>query len=172
MKLPITIILGLTASVSAIDVGLRSRSNCDSRGGGWLCTNLNPNSCCGISSGHVASIIFYAIPTEWSLELRGHDGGNCNRLSTVDGIFGGTERCLNAGWYTGASYVFRSKRRTAQESACTSSVAPDVLFLADGQKYNIVNMDHGLIEELAGFATNGSSVEDIPAVFKPFEIAA
>jgi hypothetical protein len=49
---------------------------------------------------------------------------------------------------------------------------PDILFLADGQNYNITGMDLGLIQELAGFATNGSFVADIPAVFKPFEITA
>jgi hypothetical protein len=47
-----------------------------------------------------------------------------------------------------------------------------VLFLGDGQKYNIVDMDYGLVEELAEFAQNGSVVADIPEVFRTFEIAA
>lgn len=197
----LTIILSLTASVSAIDVGLRSRDGCDSRGGGFLCTNLNPNvnilsfhkprtpldhtisnvppqNCCGIPSGSVRSVIFYAVPTGWFLELRGHEGGNCDKLKTVDTLYGGTEKCLNSGPYTGAGYGFRSKKREAQEGACSSTpetcttTMPDVLFLGDGQKYNIVDMDYGLVEELAGFAENGSVVADIPEAFKAYEIAA
>jgi len=197
----LTIILGLTASVSAIDIGLRIRNGCDSRSGGWVCTNINPDvnilsfhkpgtplnhiisnvppqRCCGIPSGTFGSIIFYAVPTNWFLELRGHEGGNCARTKTIDTLFGGTEKCLNSGPYTGAGYGFRSRKREAQEGACSStpetctSTMPDVLFLGDGQKYNIVDMDYGLVEELAGFAENGSVVADIPEVFKAFEIAA
>lgn len=201
MKL-LTIILGLTASVSAIDVGLRNRNGCDSRSGGWVCTNLNPNVnilsfyipgtpfnhtisnvppqvCCGIPTGSVGSIIFFAVPTSWFLELRGHEGGSCGRVRTVETLSGGTEKCLNSGPYTGAGYSFISGKREAQEGACsstsetcTSSKMPDALFLSDGQKYNIANMDPGLVEELVGFAHNGSVVADIPEVFKPFEIAA
>lgn len=197
----LTIILGLTASVSAVDIGLRIRNGCDSRSGGWLCTNSNPNvnilsfhkpgtpskhtisnvppqTCCGIPSGTFGSVIFYAVPTNWFLELRGHEGGNCARLKTVDTIFGGTEKCLNSGPYSGAGYGFRSNKREAQEGPCASisgtctPTMPDMLFLGDGQKYNIVGMDYGLVEELAGLARNGSLAADIPEVFKPFEIAA
>ncbi len=197
----LTIILGLTASVSAIDVGLRSRNACGSSGGGFLCTNLNPNVnilsfhelgtplnhtiynvppqlCCGIPSGSVTSIIFYAVPTNWYLELRGHEGGDCARLKTVDTLYGRTEKCLNSGPYTGAGYSFRSNKREVQEGACSSTpetctpTMPDVLFLGDGQRYNIVDMDYGLVEELAGFAENGSVTADIPEAFKAFEIAA
>jgi len=39
----LAIILGLAASASAVDIALRIRSGCDSRGGGWVCTNINPN---------------------------------------------------------------------------------------------------------------------------------
>ncbi|KAH7311038.1 hypothetical protein BKA65DRAFT_413672 [Rhexocercosporidium sp. MPI-PUGE-AT-0058] len=168
----LAVILGLTASVSAIDIGLRNWGGCDSRGGGWVCTNWNPNSCCGIPSGTVSSVVFYAIPNNWFLELRGHEGGNCNALKTVDTIFGGTEKCLNSGPYTGAGYSFRSRKRGVEGTTCTTTTMPDVLFLGDGQRYNIVDMDSSLIEELAGFAQNGSVVADIPEVFKAFEIAA
>lgn len=197
----LTIILGLTASISAIDVSLRVRSNCDSRSGGYTCTNVDPNvnilsfhksgtllnhtfsklppqRCCGVPSGSYASVVFYAVPTNWFLELRGHEGSNCNILKTIDTLFGGTEKCLNSGPYTGGGYGFRSKKREAQEGACSSTsenctpIMPDVLFLGDGQKYNIIDMDHGLIEKLAEFAQNESVVADIPEALKPFEIAA
>jgi hypothetical protein len=111
--------------------------------------------------------------------VRGHEGGNCARTKNVETLFGGTEKCLNSGPYTGVGYGFRSRKRGAPEGACsstsetcTTSVAPDVLFLSDGQKYNIVDMDSGLVEELAGLARNGSVVADIPEAFKAFEIAA
>ncbi|KAK3326841.1 hypothetical protein B0H66DRAFT_169991 [Apodospora peruviana] len=176
----LTVLLGLAASVSAIDAALRVRGGCDSRGGGAVCTNLNPNTCCGVPSGSYSSLVFYAVPKNWFLELRGHEGGNCGRVKTVDTLFGGTERCLNSGPYTGAGYSFLSRKRgekieadecSASATPCTP-VAPDQLFLADGQKYNIVDMEIGLLEELTGLMENGSTKADIPAVFKTFEISA
>jgi hypothetical protein len=100
-------------------------------------------------------------------------------VRTVETLSLGTEKCLNSGPYTGAGYGFRSQKREEQEGdcslapkSCNSSTMPDVLFLSDGQKYNIADMDHGLVEELAGLAYNGSVAADIPEIFKAFEIAA
>lgn len=99
-------------------------------------------------------------------------------MKTYDTIFGRTEKCLDSGPYTGAGYGFRSRKRGAPEGACSSTseacipTMPDVLFLGDGQKYNIVDMDSGLVDELADFAKNGSVVADIPETFKAFEITA
>jgi hypothetical protein len=130
--LNLTVLLGLAASVSAIDASLRVRSNCDSRSGGHTCTNLNPNvnilsfdksgtplnhkvanvplqNCCGVPSGSYSSLVFYAVPTSWFIEIRGHEGGNCGRVKTVDTISGATEKCLNNGPYTGAGYSFLCK---------------------------------------------------------------
>ncbi|PQE29354.1 hypothetical protein CJF30_00011354 [Rutstroemia sp. NJR-2017a BBW] len=175
----LAIILGLATSASAIDIALRYRSGCDSRSGGHICTNINPDTCCGIPTGSANSAIIYAVPTEWFLEFRGHEGGNCGPVRTSESFGSATERCLNSGPYTGAGYSFRSSKREEQESACSlapegcnSSTMADVLFLSDGQKYNIANMDHGLVEELSEFAHNGSVAADIPEKFKPFEIAA
>ncbi|CAD6446985.1 eff73fd5-285f-4511-952f-7698999bf6ef [Sclerotinia trifoliorum] len=178
--LNLTVLLGLAASVSAIDASLRVRGNCDSRSGGHTCTNLNPNNCCGVPSGSYSSLVFYAVPTNWFIEIRGHEGGNCGRVKTVDTISGATEKCLNNGPYTGAGYSFLSRKREGeqiQEGACSASetctpVKPDQLFLADGQKYNIVDMNTGLLEELTELMENGSITADIPEVFKAFEISA
>ncbi|KAM7216523.1 hypothetical protein V8F06_008051 [Rhypophila decipiens] len=176
----LTVLLGLTASVSAIDVALRFRGNCDSRSGGHTCVGLNPNTCCGIPSGTAPSIVFYAVPTNWFIEVRGHEGGNCGRVRTVDTINRATERCLNNGPYTGAGYSFLSRKRSGElvrEDTCAATtgctpVAPTQLFLADGQKYDIANMDADLYEELNSLMESGAVKADIPAVFKTFEISA
>ncbi|CZS89962.1 uncharacterized protein RAG0_09602 [Rhynchosporium agropyri] len=176
----LTVLVGLAASVSAIDVGLRSGSNCNSNGGGWLCTNLNPNTCCGIATGSVSSVIFYAIPRDWFLQVRGHEGGSCGRVRTTENVQGATERCLSNGQYTGAGYSFNSRKRGIMgtpEDVCAASatctpVLPDQLSLSDGQKYNIVDMDTGLLEELTELMINGSVASDVPEVFKSFEVSA
>lgn len=178
--LNLTVLLGLAASASAIDAALRVRGNCDSRSGGHTCVNLNPNTCCGVPSGSYSSLVIYAVPREWFIEIRGHEGGNCGRVKTVDTINGDTEKCLNNGPYTGAGYSFLSRKRGGEqvrEDVCAAagnclSVKPDQLFLADGQKYNIKDMDAGLYEELNGLMENGATVAEIPEVFKPFEIPA
>ncbi|KAL2065343.1 hypothetical protein VTL71DRAFT_3012 [Oculimacula yallundae] len=178
--LNLSVLLTLAASVSAVDISLRAWGNCDSRGGGVTCTNKNPNSCCGVPTGSYSSTVIYAVPGDWSLEFRGHEGGNCGRVKN-SAAFRGGEYCLGGGPFTGAGYSFVSKKRRGEQAqegtcsasgACTGTVAPDQLFLADGQKYNIVDMETGLFEELHGLMQNGSVKADIPAVFKTFEISA
>lgn len=39
----LTIILGLTASVSALDIALRVETGCDDGSGGFTCTSVEPN---------------------------------------------------------------------------------------------------------------------------------
>lgn len=45
------------------------------------------------------------------------------------------------------------------------SVKPDVVSLADGQKYDISGLDDELVKELVDFAFNGTTTEDIPAAY-------
>lgn len=63
------------------------------------------------------------------------------------------------------------------ESGCPASttctpVEPDQYVLADGQKYNVTDMDKALAQELWGLVVKESVTEDIPEVFKPFAISA
>lgn len=197
----LTTILALTASVSAIDIALRNRGDCSERGGGFTCTGVNPNvnifpsifdapssnhpvpnvrsqQCCGIPTGSVGSVVIYYVPTGWALDVRGHEGGRCDAMKSSETLLGGTWKCLRSGPYTGAGYGFRNFKRGAPEGTCSSTsencvpVMPDQLFLGDGQKYNIVDMDSELVEELAELAKNGTVAADIPETFKAFEIAA
>ena len=123
--------------------------------------------CNNITSAFIASIFSSVIASIF----------NCHRTSPF------RESILNHLQYAtphhhSRSYSFRSSKREVQEGACGSTpetctpVMPDVLSLDDGQKYNIVDMDYGLVEELAGLAQNGSVAADIPEAFKAFEIAA
>jgi len=62
-------------------------------------------------------------------------------------------------------------KRASTLDTCTQTM-PDVLLLGDQQKYNIINIDYSLVEELAGLAQNRSVVAEVSEVFKAFEIPA
>lgn len=71
----------------------------------------------------------------------------------------------------------RKRGEQIQDGACSAPgdctpVVADQLLLADGQNYNSVDMDAGLLEEWTGLMVNGSTTADIPGVFKAFEISA
>lgn len=110
------------------------------------------------------------MPLDWNLELRADDGGTCSRIRTAIITYGNSYQCLSSGPYTGGKYVFHSKKRYAEEDPSQECRKPDVLLLGDGQKYNIKDLEDGLIEELAGYAINGTATADIPEAFKKFEI--
>ena len=47
---------------------------------------------------------------------------------------------------------------------------PDMLIFEGGQKYDLVNMEEGLIEELSSFMANKTAVADLPEVYHQFEV--
>ncbi|RYP21723.1 hypothetical protein DL765_002079 [Monosporascus sp. GIB2] len=144
------IILGLATAASAIDVYFHTtRSDCQ---------------------GAEDSIGFRGIPTNWFLEVRGYEGGGCRSVKTLDTAFQTNFRCLGNGPYTGASYIFRGKKRGA-EAGTKKCTLPDTLILDDGTKYSLVDMEDSQREELVAIASNGTAAADIPEAFKVFEKA-
>lgn len=78
------ILLGLLSAsvnlVGAIDIYLYNAAHSCS-GTAHVCTNVNPNTCCGQGGNDAHSLAWRAKPSSWSLDLRGHSDGNCNRES-------------------------------------------------------------------------------------------
>lgn len=155
-----SILLGLSAAVSAIDIRLRSGGGCT--GGYFACTSQNPNTCCYYGQARFPSVGFVAIPTSWHIQVRAWTGGACTTLSIAQTIVGTTNVCLNDGSgfarLSGGGYGFVNKKRGeigARETcavdapACENSVKPNMLVLEDETtKFNIVDMPEDLLTAL------------------------
>ncbi|KAM7190186.1 hypothetical protein V8F20_009808 [Naviculisporaceae sp. PSN 640] len=185
------ILVGLLSAsanlVGAIDIYLYDADH-GCAGAAYVCTNVNPNVCCGNDSNDHHSIAFRAKPPSWSLDLRGHSGGRCSR-TTIAGQSGtgGTDTCwttapgrIPLGDFSGAGYSFRNKRRTTAEglcpdtdeesSTCGGRQLPDRLDLADGTKYNITGLTHAERLELRAAVFTEATAADIPTKFNQFKI--
>ena len=149
-----SIILGLAAVASAVDIRFFSGSKC---GGGALvqCGNQPPNKCCQ-NSYKVNSVGVYAIPSNWKLVTRSYRNGNsCASGDKVHEfnsngatwVCHGTQGIFN-GDYRGAGYSFLNKRRATDTSDDQECAKPDTLFLEDGQKYNIAGLGDAETEEM------------------------
>ncbi|KAF1846860.1 uncharacterized protein K460DRAFT_392349 [Cucurbitaria berberidis CBS 394.84] len=175
----LSIVLGLAAAASAIDVRIHAGSNCDR--GAYECLNLTPNRCCYVESGLYGSIGFYGVPTNWNIECRGHSRSGDNRCGVqkvTENLSGGTFKCLRGGGFTGAGYGFRGKKRSSEVcdaetsgQTCTEFQKADVIVLEDGKKYLLSGMEESLLDELVQLAMNGTVAADIPEGFKKFEKA-
>lgn len=140
-------LVGLVATASAVDVYLHVGGDCS--GNAIVCVGINPNNCCGGSGADIfPSVGFRGIPFDWTLQTRGHNGGNCNGLREVQRAAGTNFMCLRNGWFSGGGYGFTNKKREnavddacAAAESCTGSQKPDLLLLEDGGKYNIADMD-------------------------------
>lgn len=138
------ILLGLAATAAAIDARLYYNSGCS--GSGVQCGGLNPDTCCPAGNNDFGSVEFRFIPLDWTIEARGHSGGNCNNLqergypTRVDSI------CLNLGPFSGAGYGFRGKKRG--ESGYTDCAKHDTLFTEDGINYKIADLDDDTVAKL------------------------
>lgn len=155
-----TIILALSAAVSAIDIRLHvgvGNTNC---GNTYLvCVGLNPGVCCANSGIVHNSAAFVAIPSNWNIRTMGFYSGGCNALSMSGSSSGATYKCLaqpNSQFaFSGARYEFIGKRRSEQ-AQCTSdgessscTVAKPNLFVLEGTtEYDLVDMPDTLVETL------------------------
>ncbi|KAF2196156.1 hypothetical protein GQ43DRAFT_476580 [Delitschia confertaspora ATCC 74209] len=161
-----TILLGLAASVSAIDIRLRAGSGCT--GSYQACTGINPDTCCGKSNYRFTSVGYVAIPTDWRIQARAYSNGDCSNLVGLQTIQRTTNACINEpnsfATLSGGGYNFLNpnKRRTPipmeqcdAGRACKFVAEPDTLVLEDDTKVDL--------------ATNGTTVENIPQEFKAYE---
>lgn len=135
---------GLVASsVSAIDVR-RYVTQRACNGNYIYCPNLQPNTCCGDNSGSnvYGAIACVAVPTNWNIECRGHNGANCAGLSQLQRNFGGDFVCLTNGPFSGGGYGFVNKKRgvSGEETSSEDCVAPAGAGFGDGTTYNLEAM--------------------------------
>jgi hypothetical protein len=143
------LILPLAAVASAIDVRFSTAMHC---GGGarLVCHNINPQQCCRIQVD-ANSVSFIAIATNWHLLTRAYrekQGTFCNSEDIMNSFTsnGATTVCHGTGGifpgnYRGANYGFIDKRRATDTSDKKACVKPDLLVLADGQEYEIADLD-------------------------------
>ncbi|KAG4434242.1 hypothetical protein IFR05_010284 [Cadophora sp. M221] len=103
-------------------------------------TRLNPSftfTCCGVPTGSVPSLGFRGIPTNWFLQVRGHEGGGCRLMKTIETVSFTNFKCLGSGPYTGDGYGFLSERTVrgtegVETVAAEKCALPDFLVLEDG----------------------------------------
>ncbi|KAI8311000.1 hypothetical protein K4K59_007780 [Colletotrichum sp. SAR11_240] len=143
------------ASVSAINIRFHVGSSCG--GNAVVCTNINPNTCCGRSGGGIFPTVgFRGIPTNRNLECMGHSGGNCNNLREVQPARNTNFICLYSGGFSGGffggGYGFAARKRAEDDSCstggCANQVRPDTLLLEDGGKYDIAGLEGAPLTEL------------------------
>ena len=161
------ILLGLVATVSAIDSYFHLGENCD--GPAIVCTGLNPDVCCTASASN--SVGYRGIPLDWSISTTAFTGGGCtnygNRGSASGSNFICMPRCCGNAGYSGTKYRFGSKKRSEiegealtgteeeeeEDKPCTSSQKANQLVLVDGTKYDIVDLDDDNLNQLVCCAT-------------------
>ncbi|KAK4198514.1 hypothetical protein QBC40DRAFT_256027 [Triangularia verruculosa] len=174
-----TALLALVASASAIDLYLHGNNDC---GGSELrCNNRNPNTCCGTNaSTPYRSVAVRGIPSGWSLQGRGYDQGNCNRLQTISGNNGNLWICnrSNNFFYTGVGYNFVSRKRNGVDvpvgvvakDVKEECQRPDALVLEDGTEYDLTSLNEENFDSLVTIGFNASSSADIPEHFQSLQI--
>ncbi|TLD28205.1 hypothetical protein PspLS_03756 [Pyricularia sp. CBS 133598] len=174
-----SLLLGLAATASAIDIRGHSQDGC--RGGYRSCTNSNPRVCCSFNSSATSgrsSVAVVAIPTNWRITARAWTGGSCRYIANHGESGGSRSICLrytSRGDRTGAFYWFNSLKRAVDESCpaeqpgvgkCDAVVEPDVIGLADGTEYNIAGLSADKVEEIEKVADSGAGAEAMPAEFQ------
>ncbi|KAF2666641.1 hypothetical protein BT63DRAFT_472947 [Microthyrium microscopicum] len=161
----LAVIFACMAAVSALDIRLFEGRDC--KGGTFTCTNVNPNSCCGIPSGGVSSVGFYGILPQWNIECRGHENGRCANTKTIQVAFNTNFKCLNDGPYTGGGYGFRANKARGlglDKQTSGEQQMPDRFETADGRKYNLAALDTDQLVEFIDQTANGTSLEAYKAL--------
>ncbi|TEA10529.1 hypothetical protein C8034_v009556 [Colletotrichum sidae] len=172
------ILLGLVASVSAIDIYLHVAGGCD--GNSVMCSNMPPNMCCGGSGVDIFPTVgFRGIPYEWNLECRGHSGGNCNNLREVQPARNTNFVCLYSGGFSGGGYGFAAAKRDGEDGTCAAGSCafqqkPDTLLMEDGGKYDLTQLEGAAFTELMQYvlaiAGSGANTTDIPEQFNAYKL--
>lgn len=134
MQLP-TILLGLIATVSAIDISFYFGEGCS--GNGIVCRNASPNMCCGGAGINYTSIGFSGIPPDWRTRCKVWGPGGCSsfpiRTLTPRSDF----VCFEGGGYYSASYDLALVER---------SDAADGASIAERQDWSQVDYDLGDVD--------------------------
>ncbi|KAL8396982.1 hypothetical protein RB594_003901 [Gaeumannomyces avenae] len=171
----------LATSAAAIDLHLEFAGGCSTSGGGAICFNYNPNTCCSVNQGTIfGSGSFRAIPREWNIQARGHAPSNCGSIRQQEDSRGRDYVCLNNGPFGGLGYGFNNRKlvrgvavpRDVEEPEA-KCVQPNVVYLADGTQYNYTAILEAKVDtaELFKAAQAGASVADMPEGLATFKLA-
>ena len=144
-------VLALTAAVSAIDIRGHSESHCGGNIVTW--TNAQPDRCYGYTNGISYAFSFVAIPTNWAIQTRVYEGGQCSREAWTARSLGRDNICMGAEvnnrLYTGAGYGFNGKKRSeGVASDGKDCVKPDLLTMVDGQTYALQGIDDAELDTM------------------------
>jgi hypothetical protein len=148
----LALLLVLAATSSAIDVYLYTFADCTDEYSVYV--NVNPNVCLGpASEDYYSSIAFRAIPRQWSLDVRAHQGGACHHGTPYSRLISNTEsychQLSNVRW-SGAGYSIRGAKRDVDvfKDTCSAGVGgectpqrPNRMGTGDGTEYNLDDMD-------------------------------
>lgn len=112
------------------------------------------------------------IPTNWNLELRAHNGGECRGLFYTQNHYGSTNACLSGGIITGGGYGFRNVKRNAIAPTEGQCAKPNEVGFADGVRYNLTLLDAAAADKVLEILGTGGVSADVPAEFDIGKIAS
>jgi hypothetical protein len=157
------IIAGLVTAnaitVSAIDVYFWIDSDTCHGGLSLQCGGLNPGSCCSINGYDGAySVSFMGIPTDWRLDLVGYREFSCKTLQAAVGVGSITNYCMKSTPghrdLKSAKYAFSAKKRDTEDllsidnSGDQKCTQPNIMQIADGTQFSLVDLDSITLQEL------------------------
>lgn len=174
----------LATAATAVDIHLEFAGGCSTGGGGYVCTNYNPNTCCSVNAGvFFGSGSFRAIPRNWNLQCRGHAGPNCGAVRDQQDSAGRDYVCLGNGPFGGFGYGFNNRKmirgataelegRAVDGEEAADCATPDIMYLADGTQYNYTAIVEAQlpVEELYELGKAGASAAEIPESFGTFKL--
>ncbi|KAM0344787.1 hypothetical protein ACHAPU_007162 [Fusarium lateritium] len=144
------LILGLAATVSAVDIRFYSNNQGACYSGPWIgCPNSNPNFCCTATGQFYATVGIVAVPGDWTLTANGYRGDGCESWQQA-AIGRGRDFCLGATGYSmsGAFYWFGDGRKRAVSEKCEGTEEVSQLGLEDGSMYDISDLSDDDVEEM------------------------
>ncbi|WZH48569.1 hypothetical protein QYS62_009748 [Fusarium acuminatum] len=151
-----SVILGLAATVAAVDIRFYSNNQGACYSGPWIgCPNANPNFCCTATGRFYATVGIVAVPGDWTLTANGYRGAGCESWQQA-AIGRGRDFCLGATGYSmsGAFYWFGDGRKRSADQKCEGTEKATQLGLEDGSVYDI--------SDFVALANDGTATEDLP----------
>ncbi|KAF1938938.1 hypothetical protein EJ02DRAFT_514195 [Clathrospora elynae] len=175
-----SIILGLAATASALDVRLHYKDNCS--GASFECLVLPPDVSAfpsHIISPYSPQALVLSLTYVTRTAVTQYKGSSPLLASTASRLTGTSTSGATDEGTTRVQSSSNKKRGTevcdadaeAPEVKCTASQKVDVLVLEDGQKYYIADMEGSVLDDLVALAVNGTAAADVPRTFKQFKLS-
>ncbi|KAF5666091.1 hypothetical protein FHETE_6392 [Fusarium heterosporum] len=175
-----SLVLGLVAAVSAVDIRFYSNNQGACYSGPWIsCPNANPNLCCTATGRFYATVGIVAVPGDWTLTANGYRGAGCESWQQA-AIGRGRDFCLGATGYSmsGSYYWFGDGKKRAVNEKCEGTERASQLGLEDGSIYDISDLSDDDVEEMVcsirptettianeahvALASDGTATENLP----------